>query len=200
MAQGSRTVETTAGITGRHVSVANAPYRNEKRQDILNIPYKFKSPCFGILFSLALILGTPASPSRADPDLTEVLSPPAQNDGWQVGSAATGFDKAAMTELAKALARDDYSNVHAVLVEHGGKLVFEQYLSGTDSHWGRPVGRVQFDRETLHDVRSITKSVTSLLLGIALKDDFAGALDKPVVAYLPESNRNLGPRKSKITL
>ena len=55
------------------------------------------------------------------------------------------------------------------LIEHQGKLVVEQYWPGIDQDWGTPLGIVSHGSETLHDLRSVTKSVTSLLLGIALE-------------------------------
>ena len=49
-----------------------------------------------------------------------------------------------------------------------GRLVLERYYEGEDEIWGRPVGRVAFGPDTLHDLRSVTKSVVGLIYGIAL--------------------------------
>ena len=59
--------------------------------------------------------------------------------------------------------------LHAVLVRRGGETLLARYLAGVDEAWGAPLGEVAFDAETLHDLRSVTKSVTSLLYGIALE-------------------------------
>ncbi len=60
------------------------------------------------------------------------------------------------------------SNLHAVLALRNGDIVLERYFSGQDEDWGRPLGSVDFDAATLHDLRSVTKSITSLVYGIAL--------------------------------
>ena len=56
-----------------------------------------------------------------------------------------------------------------------GALIYEQYFTAADQEWGMPLGVVAYDREKLHDLRSISKSVTSLLLGIALGVNFEQA-------------------------
>ena len=58
--------------------------------------------------------------------------------------------------------------LHAVVVLRGDEILAEACFPGEDQDWGRPLGRVDFTPETLHDLRSVTKSVVSLLYGIAL--------------------------------
>jgi CubicO group peptidase (beta-lactamase class C family) len=97
-----------------------------------------------------------------------------------------GLDADVFDALAADLQSGAYKNVHAVLVEHDGALVFEQYLAGDDNRWGLPLGRVAFGPATKHDLRSISKSVTSLLVGIALGPKFEESLERPVIDYFPE--------------
>jgi len=78
-----------------------------------------------------------------------------------------------------------FPNTHAVLIEHDGRLVYEQYFAGTDERWGQPLGKRVFDVDSLHDVRSASKSVTSALLGIALATDFDKALARPIGSFFP---------------
>ena len=77
-------------------------------------------------------------------------------------------------------------NVHAVLIEHKGRLVFDRYWPGKDESWGQGLGHVDHARATQHDLRSVTKSVTSALLGIALGDTFEGALARPIASFFPD--------------
>ena len=44
----------------------------------------------------------------------------------------------------------------------GGRIVAERYGSGQDWKWNKSLGLVAFGPGTLHDIRSISKSVTSL--------------------------------------
>jgi hypothetical protein len=53
------------------------------------------------------------------------------------------------------------------LVIHRGTLVYEQYFVGEDQCFAESLGSIEFCSDTKHDLRSITKSVTSLLVGIA---------------------------------
>ncbi len=131
-----------------------------------------------------------------------VSNPPLErDDGWQVRTLAeAGFDLEKMRELDRDLEGGAFTNVHMLVVEYDGKLVYEKYLSGSDQNWGTPLGRREFDHDSLHDLRSISKSVTALLLGIALGDDFEAALAKPIIEYFPKYANSFAPGAEKITL
>lgn len=97
--------------------------------------------------------------------------PLALHDGW-IGSTphAEGFDEVALQRSTRVLLDGPY-NVHAVLIERHGRLVSESYRSGRDrSVYGGLSVRRSFDATSLHDVRSIGKSVSSLLYGISLAE------------------------------
>jgi CubicO group peptidase (beta-lactamase class C family) len=76
-------------------------------------------------------------------------------------------------------------NLHGVVVLRGGEILFEHYLTGPDQAWGRPLGSVEFGPDTLHDLRSVTKSIVALLYGIALERGQAPAPDRPLLAHFP---------------
>jgi CubicO group peptidase (beta-lactamase class C family) len=65
-------------------------------------------------------------------------------------------------------------------------LVFEQYFTGHDSPWGEPDGQFSFDATTRHDMRSASKSVTSLLVGIAIDRKLIASADEPVVKFFED--------------
>ena len=128
-------------------------------------------------------------------------SPPLRDDGWQVGTLQkAGFNMEKLATLTDKLINDVHSNAHAVIVEHNGKLVYEQYLEGTDENWGSSLGSVKYTHDRRHDLRSISKSVTALLLGIALGDDFQIALNQPVLDFLPDHAGGASPGFEKVTL
>jgi len=62
-----------------------------------------------------------------------------------------------------------------------GKLVFEQYFSGPDYPRGLPDGRYTFDAASKHDMQSISKSITSLLIGITI--------DRKLIASVPSRGK-----------
>jgi CubicO group peptidase (beta-lactamase class C family) len=65
-------------------------------------------------------------------------------------------------------------SLHGVVVVRHDRLVFEQYFTGRDERSGVSLGEAPFGPDTLHDVRSVTKSVVSLLYGIASQDGCVG--------------------------
>ena len=97
-----------------------------------------------------------------------------------------GIDGAAIAKLVEAIRAGRYSNVHSLLVVRSGKLVAEEYFQGEDERRGQSLGNVRFDAATLHDLRSVSKSVTSALFGIALASGAIRDLDAPVLSYFPE--------------
>lgn len=78
------------------------------------------------------------------------------------------------------------SGLHAVLVSRSSETILEQYFTGRDEAWGRPLGLVSFNAETLHDLRSVTKSVVSLLYGIALERGLVPAPQASLLDAFPE--------------
>ena len=71
------------------------------------------------------------------------------------------------------------------MIVRRGQIVFEQYFPGRDERWGEPLGEVAFGPETLHDVRSVSKSVVSLLYGIAQGQGKVSSVDGPVLDAFP---------------
>ena len=76
--------------------------------------------------------------------------------------------------------------MHAVLVVRDGRLAFERYFAGDDAMWAKPLGHVAFGPETLHDARSISKSVVGILVGVAHGEGAIPDLDAPLASFFPE--------------
>lgn len=98
-------------------------------------------------------------------------------DGWSIASPIeANLDEQPLTDLTRWIEETyEHHNTNAVLIEHAGRLVYELYLKGQDGYFGDRV----FNVNSLHDLRSISKSVTSLLLGIALQGEYERALATP---------------------
>jgi len=136
---------------------------------------------------------------RANPD--ECGEPISSVDSWQVATPeSVGLSKAALCPMVKWLAESKLDNVHAVLVVRHGKLVFEQYFTGDDEHLGRSAGIVTFGPTVRHDERSVSKSVVSLVMGIAVDHGWIKSIDAPVFSFFPEYASLSTPEKSRITI
>lgn len=123
------------------------------------------------------------------------------DDGWRVEAPdAQGMDGALLQGIGPQFERWTEANLHAVLIARNGALLYERYFAGEDQAWGRPLGRVAYGPRVLHDIRSITKSVTSLTYGIALGAGHVGGLATSVLSLFPEHADLRSPEKDAITI
>ena len=121
--------------------------------------------------------------------------PDSLDDGWTTARAsAVGIDEAAVTRLIGELAQADPTMrgpnlIHSLLIARHGRLVVEEYFFGQD-------------RETAHDLRSASKTFSSVLLGVAMHQGVAISPDTPVYATMQERGpfANPDPRKQDILL
>ncbi|MGW0806099.1 serine hydrolase domain-containing protein [Nonomuraea sp. NPDC002799] len=90
---------------------------------------------------------------------------------------------------------------HGLVVLRGGEVVLERYGAGADHRVGEPLGHVDFGRDTLHDVRSVSKGVVGLLYGIALGEGLVPEPDAGLYAQFPEHPDLMGdPARARITI
>ena len=134
---------------------------------------------------LALALVALCAPAAAD-DTKVCGAPVALSDGWTIAAQADlGLAPAKLCELDPFIAQWTEANIHAVVVVRKGKLAMERYFRGADERWGSPLGTVQYAADVKHDLRSISKSVTSLLVGIARGEGKFPALDSSAIDFFP---------------
>jgi CubicO group peptidase (beta-lactamase class C family) len=100
-----------------------------------------------------------------------------------------GLDPAPLQKMEAAIKAGEFKKITSVVIAKDGKLVYESYFEG--------------DAASLRDTRSATKSVTSILIGLAIQDKKLSGVDARVLDLLPERRRkmqNPDPRKDKITV
>jgi CubicO group peptidase (beta-lactamase class C family) len=128
--------------------------------------------------------------------------PVARNDGWPVASVNDDhlIDRDALCKMADRLAAD--AAVHAVLVARRGRLVFERYFKGDEQVpgllYGHRVENVTFDADTLHNMKSASKSVMSLAVGIAIDRGLIRSVNEPIFSFFPELSDLRTPEKDRI--
>jgi len=99
------------------------------------------------------------------------------DDGWKVASPAQfGAGVALLDSMNLRLEVGDYEGIHSVLVAKDGVLVFEEYFDG-------------HRHDTLHEIRSATKSIGSILTGIAIDRGFMGSETAPMCEFFMDDYR-----------
>lgn len=138
------------------------------------------------------------------PQHSELGLPVELNDGWTIGNLTESrISPEPLLELIEEIQADTFPDVHSVLIAHKGKLVFESYFPGyTFDYEGKDFrgSWIEFGSETLHNVASVTKSITGILVGIAIDQNCLPDLDASVFSFFPEHGYLTDEGKSKITL
>jgi CubicO group peptidase (beta-lactamase class C family) len=151
------------------------------------------------LFLLALLTPSTALPQALSG--ARYQAPPVRNDGWKTaGADSMGVDSTRLAMLTASIRAWPELGVHAILIERDGRLIYEEYFDGFDERWGQPLGRVSITAESRHDLRSVTKSVVSALVGIAHGEGAIQSLDQPVVRWFPEFQVLDTPDRRRVTL
>ncbi|NIN70359.1 MAG: serine hydrolase [Gemmatimonadetes bacterium] len=134
-----------------------------------------------IIFGLAIGCGGD-SPTDID-GVYRYTVPENTGDGWDTGHLSDyGFDLEPIRELIALVEDGTYPNVHSVLIVRDGVLLLEEYFPGYSS--GGTF--YDYDRETKHECFSVTKSVNSALIGIAIDDGLIAGAQAQISDYLPE--------------
>jgi hypothetical protein len=155
--------------------------------------------------------------------------PVARDDGWPVAFVNEDkiVDRDGLWRMTDRLAAS--ANVHALLVARGGKLVFERYFRGTDEVNDRQFANVTFGADvlrgraslieqrmdgqswplaaggvsgfrSLHDMKSVSKSVASLTLGVTIDRGLIGSVNEPIFSFFPELSDLRSPEKERLRL
>nr|WP_298690300.1 serine hydrolase [uncultured Dongia sp.] len=121
---------------------------------------------------------------------------------WQaIALNEADFDTTLGDRLDAGFAAGSFKGLHAVLVVRHGKLAFERYYAGPDERWGQPLGKIAFTGDTVHDLRSVSKSIVGLAYGIALAEGKVPPLDTPLLDLFPQyADLAADPARRKITI
>lgn len=108
-------------------------------------------------------------------------------DGWPTAAPESeGLDSATLAEALRRLATEG-SKVHSLLIARHGTIVVDAYA-------------YPYDGSTYHDLASVTKSVTTTLVGIAADQGLLD-LDAPMLSFFPgRAIANLSDPKEAITV
>jgi CubicO group peptidase (beta-lactamase class C family) len=147
--------------------------------------------------SLALVSACGTGDGPRQPAEYEYLPPVSTGDGRETASLSeVQIDEARVERAVERIRNQVYRQVHALLIVRNGRLALEEYFSGNN----RAGAYVRYDRDTVHDLASATKSVTSILTGLSIQNGFIRSPREPALAYLPEYGHLGSPRKDRITM
>jgi CubicO group peptidase (beta-lactamase class C family) len=126
------------------------------------------------------------------------------NDGLQIGSLAeVNIDSVLIENAVDSIYQGRYREVHSMLIFKDNHMVFEEYFTGhkfkydTINHHGE---LITWNRSMPHRVMSVTKSITSACIGIAVDKGYIKSVHQSIFDYLPAHRHLEKNGKDKITI
>ena len=103
--------------------------------------------------------------------------------------AAAGLSAQRLAQMEESIRAGDFKQITSVLLARGGKLAFERYFDAEGA-------------EGLRNTRSATKTVTGMLVGIAIDRGLLPGVNARVLDFFPDKQplQNPDPRKAQITV
>ncbi len=118
-------------------------------------------------------------------------------NGWLYSSPeAQGMDSANLIAMLEYIKQDPYANkminegrsVESITIIRNGTIVVDGYLH-------------PYNKDIKHIIHSCTKSIVSVLIGIAIDNGYIKSIDQPLFSFFPEYNTaGLDEKKKAITL
>jgi CubicO group peptidase (beta-lactamase class C family) len=131
--------------------------------------------------ALSVSLRSPAQTTGRTPYQTKPLG----GIEWSQGKPTeSGIETAALESLYLEMAQEPHRDIKGIVIVRSGRLASEHYFNGDSV-------------DTLHDIRSATKSITSLLMGISIQKGLVHSVNDSIALYLPSLPNN---GKEKITI
>ena len=117
-------------------------------------------------------------------------SPEKTGDDIEVGTLEeVNLDTSRIIRAVERIQNGRFGEVHSMLIYKDGKLVLEEYFPGHKYQWDAPghhAELVDWNRDSLHHAHSVSKSITSLCVGIAIDKRFINSVHDSIFDYLPD--------------
>jgi len=169
-----------------------------------------RGPVFVALFSVATFAPVALGQRNLKPSDWPVTTP-----------AAAGVNKSVLDSISSEIARGDYGYVDRMVVIRGGKLVFDgSYPHDYDAiyrdsartrnplnagdftgpyNYFNPWWHPYYRRGNLHTLQSVTKTITSVVIGAAVTRRDFPSIDTPVLTFFDSSKvRRIDDRKRRL--
>ena len=113
------------------------------------------------------------STNFGDPDYKYRI-PEQTSDGWETDSlSSVGMSQDLIVEMINEIQRETYENINSILIIKDGKLVLEEYFNS-------------YNRDLKHRCYSVTKTISSLLIGIAIEKKLIKGVNENITTFFPE--------------
>lgn len=106
--------------------------------------------------------------------------------GWEISDEP--YNKELIKTMNERILQNRFKEITSIVVIKNNKLLLEEYFNG-------------YNRDSLHDTRSVGKSFASALTGIAIKDGYIES-EKEIISefYDLHDYKNFSVKKEKVTL
>lgn len=172
----------------------------------VNILFNTRIKTFLILITFSLLSACADSESIAQNSQTSANKkaynytlPEYNDDGWQVGHLNDfGFDDSKISQLVENIQQGVFPGITSLVIARNSKLLlhqeFERSLSKYD-HWA------DNQKQELHPIHSISKSLLSALVGVAIQEGYIETTDTPFYSLFNYSHyKNWNQTKEEMTL
>ncbi len=142
---------------------------------------------------------------NSQPTITYDYQIPEQlQDDVPVATLATlEIDTVLLARAIQEIHKGRIGEVHSLLMYKNDVLVVEEYFPGHRYQWDAPYHRgtwVEWNRSMPHSVQSVTKSVTSACIGIAIEKGYIQNAEQSIFYYLPDHRHLATGGREKITI
>lgn len=142
------------------------------------------------LFFIFILIISALSASFGQNTKSSSPAPQTKQDGWTTATVkSAGISAAQLEAMEKALRAGEFKKITSILIARNGKLVYENYFGGSDA-------------TALRNTRSATKTITGMLIGIAIDKKMLAGANASMMSFFPDKKpvENPDARKEKITV
>jgi CubicO group peptidase (beta-lactamase class C family) len=122
--------------------------------------------------------------------MSKSVPPPIGANDWEGASLEeAGLSKAQLQTMETATRSGAFKNITSILIARHGRLVYEAYFDDSAA-------------AGLRNTRSATKTITGMLIGIAIDQQKLIGVNAPILPFFPDKQpgQNPDPRKAAITV
>ena len=152
---------------------------------MVQLRFRFTLATLGIM---VLLSGCSGADTIREPELPQITAAEWPTGGWQTSTPESqGMDSSVLKTMLETVQTQNY-NIDSITVIRNGYLVLDASL-------------FPYRQDSKHIIHSCTKSIVSILIGIAIDQDFIEGIQTPVLEFFPDRTAsNLDPDKKSLTL